>query len=266
MSGADLEYGYARVAARLGQRPADRLWSQLHSARSVPALLEVLRATSSAPLATGIAADAGLVALELAWRQQLRTRIDEAAGWAPARWQTALRALADLPDLPAVVHLVTGGAPLAWMRIDPHLAAWAIEPAAARERALCSGHWAWVSASLRNAPAARRASMVDHLHPALRAWVARWRRTWPACSADEREHLEQVIQLVDAHIARFGCLSVEDTASARAALAAKARVLLRRAPAEPAALVAWLLLTALDIERLRGEFSLRAAWPQEAIA
>jgi tetratricopeptide (TPR) repeat protein len=90
-----------------------------------------------------------------------------------------------------------------------------------------------MTAILRTALAARRPSMVDHLHPALRAWVARWRRTWPACSADEREHLEQLIQLVDAHIARFGCLAVEDTASARMALTAKARVLLRRAPAEP---------------------------------
>ena len=48
------DYAHARVAARLAQRPDERLWTQLRSSRSVPALLEAVRASSAASTVSGV--------------------------------------------------------------------------------------------------------------------------------------------------------------------------------------------------------------------
>ena len=63
---------------------------------------------------------------------------------------------------------------------------------------------------------------------------------------------------VRAHLAAFGSLPVEGAAPAREHLAERVRRQLHDAAAQPAALFAYLVLVALDIERLRGEFALRA--------
>ena len=54
ISGLTFDYAHARVAARLAQRPDERLWTQLRSSRSVPALLEAVRASSAASTVSGV--------------------------------------------------------------------------------------------------------------------------------------------------------------------------------------------------------------------
>lgn len=254
ISGLTFEYAHARVSARLAQRPDERLWQRLRSARTVVALLEAVRASQAAAMVTGIPArDAEL--LELAFRQQLRLRIDEVADWSPLEWQPALRFTALLADLPALAQLLRDEPPPRWIGADPVLACYAQPRLAQRRAALAEGPMAHIAAALDAEPAdAPPHRVAPVLHPALAAWEAQWRALWPQGDAA----LEQLADVVRAHALRFASLSPDAAWAAREELAARLRRLLHRHPAQPAALFAGITLHALDLERLRGEFVLRA--------
>lgn len=97
-----------------------------------------------------------------------------------------------------------------------------------------------------------------HLHPALLAWLDAWRALWPPCGDEDCAALEQLVAVVARHLRRFAAAAPEDAAALRADLQARLLTLLRRHPARPVALFAALALHALDLERLRAEFVLRA--------
>ncbi|MFN3565096.1 MAG: hypothetical protein ACK4V1_03810, partial [Burkholderiaceae bacterium] len=134
IAGLPIEYAHARASARLAQRPDDRLWTQIGSARSVGAALEAVRSGPAAAYASGVTWPAPLADVELAFRQHWRTRVDEVARWAPDAWRAALRWTAYLIDLPALVHLL-GEEPMPpWVGADPVLAPYALEPRGDRRR------------------------------------------------------------------------------------------------------------------------------------
>ena len=135
ISGLSLEYAHARVAARLAQRPDERLWQQVHSARTVTALLETVRGSTAAPIVSGIPVTGDGDAIEHAFRQQWRTRVDEVAGWSPERWQHAVGFMRFLSDLPALVHLLSDERPPRWLASDPELARYALGTPAERRTA-----------------------------------------------------------------------------------------------------------------------------------
>jgi hypothetical protein len=259
--GVSIEYAHARTWARLGERPDDRLWQQLRAGRRLPALLEAVRASPSAPYVSGIDARASVDGLELAFRQQFRLRVDELAQWAPDDWVGAIRFTRHLVDLPALVHLAAGDPALPWMSQDPELAPYATPSAAERRAALLSGPLAAIADALvapAAAPPAPRAETPPGLHAALQAWTKHWRALWPQCSADERSNLELLARLVERHLLDFPVLSTADAPGARLALGERLSSVMRRASAQPAALFAWLGLVAVDLERLRSLFALRA--------
>ncbi len=255
-----LEYGYARLSARLAARPDERLWRQLRSARSVQAAVDAVRATAAAPYVAGI----GLRSpddIELAFRQHLRARIREVALWAPAEWRAALRWTEVLVDLPAVQHLLADGALPKWLRSDPHLAIYAESDRIARRARLAQGPLAPLVAAAAAPPSSTRAvarRAGDGLHPLLAAWQVRWEACWPRCREAHRQALCLLARTVRRHLAAFDALPVADAAVARERLAERVRRQLHDAAAQPAALFAYLLLVALDIERLRGMLVLRA--------
>lgn len=259
ISGLTFEYAHARVSARLAQRPDEHLWQRVRSARSVLALLEAVRASQAAAMVSGIPArDADL--LEGAFRQQMRLRIAEVADWSPVGWQPALRCTALLVDLPALVQLLSDETPPHWIAADPVLARYALPRLAHRRAAIAEGPLARIAAAIdliptaatdAAPPPARRAVTV---HAALVAWETEWRALWPQPDAG----LDQLADFVRAHCLRFATLSTEETWAARESLGARLMMLLHRHPAEPAALFAGIALHALDLERLRGEFVLRA--------
>lgn len=254
ISGLTFEYAHARVSARLAQRPDELLWQRLRSARSVVALLEAVRASQAAAMVTGIPArDAEL--LELAFRQQLRLRIAEVADWSPMEWQPALRFTALLADLPALLQLLRDEPLPRWIAADPALARYAQARLAERRSALAEGPLARIASAVDTEPAdARPQRTASVLHVALAAWEAEWRALWPQHDAA----LAQLAELVKRHVLRFASLPPDATWAAREELAARLRMLLHRHPAQPAALFAGIALHALDLERLRGEFVLRA--------
>jgi hypothetical protein len=257
-----LDYGYARLSARLAARPDERLWRRLRSARTLQAAVDVVRASAAAPYVAGVGLRGTIDEVELAFRQHLRARIRETAGWAPQAWRAALRWTEALADLPAVQHLLGDEPPPSWLRADPHLAAYAAGDRIGRRARLAHGALAPLAAAQAAPKAAVRTSArrrPEAAHPLLRAWLAQWQRRWPRCSGEEREALLRLLRTVQAHLAAFATLPVDATAAARERLAERARRQLHDAAAQPAALFAYLLLVALDLERLRGEFALRAA-------
>jgi hypothetical protein len=269
IDGLTLDYAHARVAARLAQRPDERLWNQLRSLRSVPALLETVRGSIAASTVSGVALTSDADGIELAFRQQLRTRIVEVAGWSPAPWQPALLYAQHLVDLPAVVHLLGDEAPPRWIAADPALAPYALPTPAQRRTALLEGPLGPLAKALdentaeRRTPeplgrALRRLRAGGAIHRALSAWEAEWRRRWPPVSRDTRERIEGVVELLRAHLLRFPSVPVDDATAARQALGTRLATAVRRNATEAAALFAYLALFAVDLERLRGEFVLRA--------
>lgn len=255
--GVSIEYAHARASARLGERPDERLWQQLRASRRVRVLLDAVRASPSAPYVSGIEPLASPDAMELAFRQQFRLRVDEAARWAPDAWVEAVRWTRPLIDLPALAHLATDPAVLPWMRVDPELAPYALPTLPQRHAALAAGPLAPLAAALVDAAGELPRSAM-RLHRAVDAWERHWRALWPRVSVDERASLEALVRLVVRHEQDFGTVAAEDAAAARAELGTRLSSLMRRAAAQPAALFAWLALLALDLERLRGEFLGRA--------
>lgn len=257
--GVSIEYAHARASARLGERPDERLWQQLHASRSVAALLDAVRNSPAAPYVSGIDPRAASDAIELAFRQQFRLRVDEAVQWAPDAWVDALRWTKPLIDVPALVHLASQPWLPPWMHVDPAIAPYALPTLPERHAALAAGPLAPLAAALSETnDAAVRPRGVPRLHEALDAWERHWRALWPAASVDEHANLDALVRLLVRHEQDFGTLSLDDAPNARLVLAARLSSLMRRAAAQPAALFAWLALLALDLERLRAEFLARA--------
>jgi hypothetical protein len=257
-----LEYGYARLSARLATRPDERLWRQLRSARSLQAAIDAVRGSAAAPYVAGVAMRGTVDGIELAFRQHLRARIREVTSWAPQAWRAALRWTEVLADLPVVAHLLGDARLPHWLRDDPHLSAYAIPDRIARRAHLSQGPLAPLIAALAHHEAPKRSGAArrgDRLHPLLHAWQAQWQQRWPGCSDEQRSALLLLARTVQSHLAAFAALPVEGTAASRERLAERARRQLHDAAGQPAALFAYLLLVALDLERLRGEFVLRAA-------
>lgn len=265
------EYAYARVCARLAQRPDERLWSQLRSARSVPALLEAVRSSAAASTVTGIAVGGNGDILELAFRQQWRTRVDEVAGWAPAIWHDAVQYTRYLIDLPALVQLMSEESPPRWIGADPELGRYAQPARADRRATITAGPLAPVAVVVDEAAEVREHGRDEPLsralkrlrstplpHRALAAWELQWKARWPRASNELLAGVAEVGRTVRTHLLRFGALSPEDAGAARQGLAARLATLVRRFPAQPASLFAYLGVCALDLERLRGEFVVRA--------
>jgi hypothetical protein len=269
ISGLTLDYAYARVAARIAQRPDERLWLQLRSARTVPALLEAVRASAAASTVSGVPLTGDAETIEHAFRQQLRTRIDEVASWSPDEWQSAVQYARHLVDLPAIAHLLKDEAPPRWMAADPVLSTYVHDNRTDRRAALLAGPLAPVALAIEDeaparaateplARALRRVRAGPPIHRAIAAWEREWRARWPRVAGDLALAIDDVAHAVRKHVLAFATLMPDDTAAARQSIAARLIALLHRAAAQPAALFAYLALFALDIERLRGEFVVRA--------
>lgn len=263
IEGLPLEYAQARMSARLGGRPDERLWHQARSARSVAALLDMARSSRAASYVTGIEAGADGDEIELAMRQQLRSRIAEAAGWAPLAWRASLVWTQHLIDLPAIGRLLETQPLPAWMGVDPALAPFALPTRSLRREALHASALAPLARALEADSSAT--SRVGPAHkPALprvvKVWGDEWRRRWPRCRAQVRADLERLQRLVVQHLTRFASARSDDTPALRSAFDERVARLARHAAGQPVALFAYLILVALDLERLRGEFAPRAAF------
>ena len=153
-----------------------------------------------------------------------------------------------LIDLPALAHLLRGEPAHDWMRDEPALHDLAATEPSLRERVLAQGPMAMF--------AGRAAGET-----LLARWLTEWQRRWPE-TARERAALNRLIERVQGHRAAFAT-TINDPAAwaARRALETQVLHVFRRAFLSPVAVFAWLLLAALDAERLRAELAARSYFP-----
>lgn len=255
INGLPIEYAQARLQARYGARASEDLWTQVRSARTLAALLESLR---DSPLkrwvgAVGVEADAD--AIELHLRASFRECVEEVARWVPDAWRQAVLWTRHLVDLPAIVRLVSGEAALGWMRRDPSLQAYADPDPEIARRALESGPLRNIVRELERTAGARVQNGV-----AREQWLIEWRLRWPDTRSEEAAALIGLNRVVLDHLARFTGSDAEDPWALRRGLESQVAARFRRHAFTATAAFAYLLLTALDLERLRAHLVVRATF------
>lgn len=223
-----LELAHARIAARWGLRPDEALWRRIETTHDLAAVLTLARASSLGQWIGGIEAGTGLHATEQLLQQRWRQRVDEVAAWMPTAWQPSLRWCAELIELPGLQPWARGRA----------LPAWATAGAAAEDPD---------GAAL------------------LARWLVRWRQLLPR-DGGRAAVAQQLLPLLQAHRRAFAAPHTVDGWALRRELQARLVGLLRRHAAEPVGAFVYLALCAVELERLRGEITRRAAFPLRELA
>jgi hypothetical protein len=244
----DLDYASARLCARFGERPDELAWRSIEPIRGLPALLDTAQKLPFRRWIEAVTASATPHEIEAALISRRRALVAEVARWMPQVWQAAIEWADVLADLPVLEHISRGGEMLAWMRDDPLYGPLGDEA----PRPPASGPLSPLAVGWRR---------PDGL---FRAWRVEWVRRLPRPGADPRllHELEQAV--ASQRVTRSG-VSAETTAR-RGSLAARLAMLFRRATGDPAAALIFLALSALDLERLRGELLRRAVFPTSALA
>jgi len=246
----DLDYALARVAARFGERPGEAAWRSMTVIRGLPALLDAAHSSPFRRWTAGIAPDAGPHAIEGALRSNWRALVDEVRVWMPAEWQDGITWAGVLAELPVAQYLARGGAPYPWMRDDPvfrELCAEVPVPGATRPLAALARAWADPDGFMR-------------------VWRAEWQRRVPTSARSDRALLGEFARTLERHRAALAEPAARDGVQPRRALVSRLALLYRRAIADPAAAFIFLALSALDVERLRGELLRRAIFPRYGVA
>ncbi len=242
-----LEHAYAqtRLQARHGMRPDEALWQQLEGVRDPGAYLQRARNSTLREWVQPLRADTDAHAVERELRRHLRAYVTEIACWLPARWRASVRWTEALIDLPLVDGWLRGEALPESIGDDPHLAPLArVRPAAADGEPGAAAYGPLRGG--RPGPAL------------LEAWLAEWRRRWPAMPARERAGLEGLAALVEALRRDLDDGRQDGLAAARSRLGRALARTFRREARRPAAVFAHLGLIALDVGRLRGDLLTRA--------
>jgi hypothetical protein len=239
MSVGGFDYAQARLQARHGQRPDERLWRRLEGIGELSHYLQVARRSVLQRWVAGLQPGQSSHAIELSLRRQLRGYVDEVAGWLPEHWRAPLGWAKRLSDLAAIQHLLSEDAMPAWMSADPALAPFTAGTLAERRKAMHNSDCA---------------CLVQHWTPSVRmhlTWMQCWEQMWP--------HSPRLT----AGLRRLGALQATQGAAAlagvtdvsgqqRAALQGEYERVFRYHTFQPAAAFAHLALVALDTQRLRG--------------
>lgn len=241
-------YAQARLQARYGAQPDAAAWGAMETTVALGQFIANIRATALASHVEFFAPTFSIHDAEQALRSAWRRRVFEAARWVPRTWRAAVQWFATATELPVLVHMERGGQPPAWLYSDP---VWRVAldtgltslPPNLSQLARLVFEQPIESAPQRPAPAST--SIID-------AWTQEWRRRWPHEETDARRALEDLIVQLRMHIASMR--AAESPMQGRA-LRQDLRVqLVRRLHMQAqtaVALFAYLLLVALDLERLR---------------
>jgi hypothetical protein len=249
IAAGSFEFALARMHARLGRRPPEGAWRSIEHSREIAPILDLCRETSLQAVVKELPAACDLHAVDEAVRGGWRRTVAEAQAWMPADFAAALAWCRVVPLLPALAHLARGEDPAPWMRADPDLAEVAAADAAQRAAAIAQGFLAPLGASWK---------IPGKL---AQAWNSEWdRRLPPAAMAGTA--LASLARDLSRHLARFHAAATHEAPQMRRDLEARLVACFRRNPLEPAAAFAWLGLSALDLERLRGELARRLAFPR----
>jgi hypothetical protein len=247
-----LEYAQARISARFGERPPELAWRRLAHVRELPALFDVARNSAFRAWVGGISASSTPHEIEAQLRELWRTHVAEVAEWVEDDWHDAVLWFGVLPELPVVACLA---------RREP-VPDWAL--ADARYRDFVDG-----TAATRRVP-----QRADSLAPLSGAWgdparvAVLWRAEWErrVPRGGDTALLGELVRAGQSHLSTFRDPALTDGWPQRRAFESHLTLLFRRSVLDPAAVLVYLTLVALDLERLRGELLRRVAFPTPFMA
>jgi hypothetical protein len=247
MTARPYAYAQARMQARFGEQPNASAWESLQSLVELPALLDQMRMTPLRRWIVNISFPTPPHEMERLLRRHMRTLIDDVAHWLPAAWRPAVQWTEILLDLPALAYLFRGGEAYAWMQEEPAMRELAALDPVVRASTTTQGRYA----SFRQ-PGGDEALATR--------WLTEWRRRWPDVHGRERAALERLVSLARAHLSGFSTGHGGSGQAARERFGREVTILFRRYALTPAAAFAWLLLAALEFERVRGAVVERALY------
>jgi hypothetical protein len=242
-SASRFAYAQARLQARVAGLPTDADWERLAAARGLSGFLEEARAGSLRVWVKPFSGQSDTHDIEIGLRIVFREEVAAVVEWLPQRWREAVGWTRWLVLLPLFEHLARGGATPAWLKRDHDLAA-LLDQAANLDRERLGRAGAGLLLAQGGDPAA--------------AWVAEWRRRWPAGDAKSLRNLESLQALIARHLEDFRQARRETAWELRRRLRARLGLLFHRRLLEPAAAFIYLGLALLDLERLRAELVARA--------
>lgn len=225
----EFAYTQARAQARHGERLSAEAWGLLESSVGLAQFLHLVRGTTLAPRVEHFSAATSPHVIERSLRREWHREVDSATHWVPLRWRAAVAWTGWLAELPALDHLLDGGASLPWMAEDPQLSVFIMEDAEATRRSI---EEALPSADADTVPA---------------GWLSHWRRLWPDDGAGD-PGLRLLVSLVERH--RTGG-DGDAAGDWRENLERRAVGILRRHRERPVTVFCHLLLCAVELHRLR---------------
>ncbi len=237
---AEFAYAQARAQARNGDRLTLAEWRMLESGRSLAQYLHLASATALAPKLRHYTRTTSPHAIERSLRQDWRHEVDGVSLWLPPRWCTAVRWTRWLPDLPSFTYLLQGGPVPAWMGRDPTLAQVAITDGDERIAAI-------------NLSEAGQALVRYGDDDPVRSWLLHWRTLWPKGESTHAP-IDELVSLVVTNLESVR----ESGPDSYRLLESRTLRLMRRNVNQPVVAFCHLLLTALQLYRLRGGLIRRA--------
>jgi hypothetical protein len=241
-------YAQARLQARHGMRPDERLWRRLESIGELANYLQHARTSALRPWVAGLNSEPGAHDIELALRRHYRRTVDEVARWMPPGWREAVAWVRRLPDLPVLQYLLSGAAAPDWLHGDPELRPYAPETPAARLLALQSSDCAVLLSGWQRG------------EPLVASWVGHWRSLWPRAPRFAAG-LETLVRLLRRQLGALSLYTGGASAPLLDVLRREFNTAFRRYSFQPAAAAAHLGLVALDAHRLRDQLLQRALFP-----
>lgn len=229
----EFAYAQARAQARQGDRLSEDSWSLLESSVSLAQYLHLARGTKLAARVEHFSATTSPHVIERFFRQEWRREVASAACWAPLRWRAAVIWTARLVELPAVSHLLHGEETRPWMTDDPALSGLAAEDAETVRAA--------IEQALPDLVTGGRGG-----HDLRTAWLSEWRRRWPVEAARD-PLLDKLAGLVE----RYSGGEADAVGGWRSELERRALRILRGYREQPVTVFCHLLLSALELHRLR---------------
>ena len=246
---ARFRYVQARLQARHGDRADERVWRRLDSIGNLANYLQTAGHTTLRIWTNGLHEGNSSHEIELALRRNFRSYVAEIARWQPARWAVVVRPLAQLPDLPALQHLLGGGTAPAWMLDDPELRACSSESLTTRAAALETAGLAYL------ADAWQRGIALPQ------AWHDHWRSQWPK-APQLTAGLKHLGELLIEQTREVHSDTGTQTDRLRERLLHRLTAAFRRYSFQPAAACAHIGIVALELERLRADLIERAVFAE----
>jgi len=246
---AHFAYVQARLQARHGARPKEGEWRRLHSIGDLGNYLQVAQRGPLNNWVVGMNPSTDVHDIELTLRQRFRSYIDEVSQWLGNDWRSAIIWTKRLVDLPALYYLLSGQPINSWMLDDPELKAFAHVNENLRTEAFMASDCAVFLQAWKN-----QQRLTD-------AWFQEFQNRCPH-TISKQSGLMHVWKAI-ANRLQAQCEAPNDnTAIARESLETELSAGFRKYSGSPAAFFIHLVLTALDLEKLRGGLVHRSLFPE----